>query len=423
MRILSACAVGVCLLSLAWSAPGANPPAEAAGLSLQQAVAAVLEHNPDLKAFEFRLRAQAARNGLAAQRPAAELSLDVEDVLGSGRVKAADAAQFTLALSQVLELGSKREARVAGADAALDLLRVEAQARQLDVLAELVRRYIHVASDQEQLRLTRLGTELARQTVRATQKRLDVAKAPAVELRRARVSLAQAELEEEHAEHELLSSRRKLAALWGTTEPEFGEVTARLYDLPALGDFEALQAGLARNPDALRFVSEARLREAELRLAESRRSADVSLSAGLRRLQETQDQALVFGVSVPLFAGRRAQPEIAEAEARREQTAAEREAHRIRVQAQLFELYQELRHARTEAGTLHDKVLPEMEAALEETRYAFERGRYGYLEWVEVQRERIAVQRRLIEAAAKAHLHLAEIERLTGQALSASKNE
>jgi outer membrane protein, heavy metal efflux system len=238
-----------------------------------------------------------------------------------------------------------------------------------------------------------------------------------VEVRRARIALARAELEEEHAEHELLSSRRKLSAMWGEPEPTFESVAANLYQLPTLGDFEILVGNLEQNPDRLRFLSKARLRDAELRLAETRARSDLTANAGVRRLQESRDHALVFGVSVPLFSGSRAESAIQEAQTRREQTNAEQRAHRINAQTQLFELYQELRHALTEAETLRDKVLPEMEAALSATRHAFERGRYSYLEWVEAQRELISIRRALIDAARNAHLYRTEIERLTAASL------
>jgi cobalt-zinc-cadmium efflux system outer membrane protein len=123
-------------------------------------------------------------------------------------------------------------------------------------------------------------------------------------------------------------------------------------------------------------------------------------------------------VTLPLFAESRARGEIAVAQAESRQTAAEREAHRVRAAAQLFELVQELRHAITEAEVLRTSVLPEMEAALDATRYAFERGRYSYLEWVDAQGELLEVQRALIDASANAHLYRTEIERLTGEPLS-----
>jgi cobalt-zinc-cadmium efflux system outer membrane protein len=62
-----------------------------------------------------------------------------------------------------------------------------------------------------------------------------------------------------------------------------------------------------------------------------------------------------------------------------------------------------------------------MEAALDATREAFERGRYSYLEWVDAQDELVAIQRSLIDASANAHLYFAEIERLTGMPLSPAR--
>jgi cobalt-zinc-cadmium efflux system outer membrane protein len=59
-----------------------------------------------------------------------------------------------------------------------------------------------------------------------------------------------------------------------------------------------------------------------------------------------------------------------------------------------------------------------MEEALQETQYAFERGRYSYLELVDAQREYLAVQRERIDAAALAQVLAIEIERLTNAPLA-----
>jgi cobalt-zinc-cadmium efflux system outer membrane protein len=90
----------------------------------------------------------------------------------------------------------------------------------------------------------------------------------------------------------------------------------------------------------------------------------------------------------------------------------------VRINAELFGIYQELRHAIAEAGILRTSVLPEMEAALAATRVAFEQGRYSFLEWVDAQRALIEVERALTEASANTHLFTAEIERLTSEPLS-----
>jgi cobalt-zinc-cadmium efflux system outer membrane protein len=390
-------------------------------LTLESAIELTLARNPELRVYEPRLAAARARAAGAALRSPLELQAEIQDAFGTGRASGFDSAETTFALSQVVELGGKRRLRAGAAAAGTSVVAAERAAAELDVLAEVTRRFIHVAADQAHLELTQRATALAEESVAAASARVAAARAPEVELRRARVTRARAMVEQEHAEHELLSSRRKLAAMWGDSEPRFERVSADLYALPQTEGYEALLARLAASPDFLRFASEERLRDAELRVAEAHARADITWRAGLRVLHDTNDEAFVLGVTLPLNAARRAQSEIAAARAERARTEAEREAHRVRAEAQLYELFQELGHAIAEAETLRTSVLPEMEAALEATRYAYERGRYGYLEWADAQRELVDVQRALIDAATNAHLFRTEIERLTGEPLDGAE--
>jgi cobalt-zinc-cadmium efflux system outer membrane protein len=387
-------------------------------LTLTEAIERTLARNPELKVYAPRLRAAQQSESTAALRPPIELQTEIQDVFGTGRASSFDTAETTVAFSQVIELGNKRGVRVDAATAGTRLVDAERAVAELDVLAEVTRRFIHVASDQEHLAVTERATALADDNVEAATARVAAARAPEVELRRARVTRARAAVEQEHAEHELLASRRLLAAMWGDSDATFERVSADLYALPPSEGYEALVARLVSTPDFARFASAERLREAELRVAEAHARSNVAVRAGIRELHETNDESFVFGVTLPLFSRSRARSDIAEAQALREQTVAEREAYRVKAEAQLFELFQELRHAITESEVLRSSVLPEMEAALEATRIAFERGRYSYLEWVDVQRELVEVQRQLIDASVNAHLYRTEIERLTGEALA-----
>jgi cobalt-zinc-cadmium efflux system outer membrane protein len=396
---------------------GVACPTFAATLTLSDAVVQTLQRNPALRVYAPRLRAAEQRATAASLRPPLQLETEVQDALGTGRASGFDSAETTLAFSQVIELGNKRDLRVEAAMAGRSLIDAERAAAELDVLAEVTRRFIHVVSDQEHLTVTQRATALAEENVEAATTRVAAARAPEVELRRARITRARAGVEQEHAEHELLSSRRLLAAMWGDNEATFDSVSADLYTLPQTEGYGTLVARLESSPDFARFLSEERLRDAELRVAEAHARSNVTVRAGVRELHDTNDEAFVFGVTWPLFSRSRAASEGAVARAMREQTVAEREAHRVKVEAQLFELFQELRHAITEAEILRMSVLPEMEAALVATRVAFERGRYSYLEWVDAQRELVDVQRQLIDASVNAHLYRTEIERLTGDSL------
>lgn len=416
--LLAACCALPSTAVLSEPAPELAHPQQLATLTLRQAEQRTLASSPELAQLPYRLQMQAARIDAAEMRPAPELSMQTENILGSGRTRGFDAAETSLVLSQVLELGGQRQLRTAAARQAMDLQQLEQRVVQLDVLAEVGRRFIHVASDQQQLALTELATSLSQRTVAEVERRVRAARSPTVELNRARVALSRARVEQEHAEHELLTSRRKLAAMWGAHAADFGQVVVELFSLPEIADYDALVERLGSSPDFLRFATEYRQREAELSLAKSKSIAPLTMALGVRQLAASDDTAMVAGLSLPLFAGRAAAPAIAEARALRDGVDAAALAARIRAEATLFELVQELRHANTEAEVLRDEVLPQMESALEATEYAWQRGRYSYLEWTDAQRERIEVQRALIKAAANAHVLLVEIERLTGASTS-----
>ncbi|MEO8313337.1 MAG: TolC family protein [Pseudomonadota bacterium] len=398
------------------SAPGPSG-VNGASLTLRDSIVAALQGNPDLKGFAFSLRVQEARASAAALKPPPAVAVDLENFAGTGGNKGLSSVEATFSLSQVVELGGKRGLRIDVARSERSTLDLERKAAQLDVLAEVGRRYLDVVAGQQLVELANQTSALAQQTSAAVQRRVDAAKSPEAELRRATVEFKRAQVEQRHTEHELLIARAKLAALWGATEATFGRAQADVFALPEVGDFSVLVSRLEGNPDFARFASEARLRDAEVRLAQSTRTPDIQLSLGVRRLQQTRDQALVAGFSMPLFSRAQAEPAISEARALRDQVDLESSAHLLRVRTQVLQLHQELRHSVDEARLLREELIPEMQKALDETRYAYDRGRYGYLELVDGQRAFLEVRRAQLDAAIKAQLMQIEIERLTGESL------
>jgi cobalt-zinc-cadmium efflux system outer membrane protein len=395
--------------------------AQPQNLTLRDAVLRAADRNPDLAHFAFELAAQDSRIEQAGQLPPLHFNVDVDNFAGSGASSWLSGAELTLSLSRVVELGGQARRRVDVGRRQREHIDVSRQAAQLDTLAEVARRFIHVASDQEQLELTQLATRLAEDTLTEVRRRVEAARSPAVELSRAQIVVSRARLEQEHAEHELLSSRRKLAAMWGDRDADFDRVDTDLFRMPVITDFDALAGQLSSSPQFMEFASEARQRDAEMQLAMARARASITWSVGVRRLQRDGDMALVAGFSMPLQSAQRAAPAIAEARAQKSAVLAREQAARVRAEASLYELVQELRHSIAETLLLRDEVMPRIEEAVEATQYAWERGRYSYLEWTEAQSERVALQRALIEAAANAQIFQVEIERLTGAALQSGR--
>src|SRR5581483_12356087 len=126
---------------------------------------------PELQGFAFELRAQEARISEAGLRQPTQLEALVEDAGGTGERRGIDTAQTTLSLSHVIELGGKRDGRIAVAEATRTRMQTEQAARQLDVAAEVARRFVETLHAQQQLRIAQDALALAEQTREAVGRR------------------------------------------------------------------------------------------------------------------------------------------------------------------------------------------------------------------------------------------------------------
>ena len=405
--------VAACLLSV--SAPILG--AEESEMSLQGAIQRARELRPELAGFVFELRVEDAHARKAALRPAPAVEVQIEDALGSGSRSGLDAAQTTLSLSQVIELGAKREGRIAVAEAQAERLRSAQAAQQLDVVAEVARAFVEALAQQARETSAQDAVALAQRVNTAVGERVQAAAAPPAERGRAAVAVTEAELRLEDARHSAATGRFTLASVIGLDRPDFSRLAGDLSVREPAPDFGTLMARLESSPDFLRFTSEARLKQAELNLAQRRRRGDLRASLGLRHYQQGDDAALVAGLSLPLFSSSRAEPGIAAAGAELARVEQQRRAALLKARALLFADYQEMEHARHVVATLDTQLIPELQDALAQTEDAWRRGRYSFLEWSEVQQRLLQAQLRRIDAAAEFHLNRIEIERLTGESL------
>ncbi len=382
-------------------------------IGLHEAVAKTIEFNPDLRAFKYQLNAQDGRVLQAGLASSPELSVTLEDVLGSGDYRGVDSAQATISIGWVLERGV-RQRYIDAAHAGRSLLSVEVDVRQLDVAAETARYYLVVLANQTRMANADKTVWLAEETVKAVDKRVNAGKAPEAELARAQAELARRKLEREDIDHEIASAIHQLAAQWGDIQPDFRRVDGDILILSAIESFDSLKQRLQQNPEFSRLLSNQRLKQAELQLAQAQSKPGWRVTAGIRHFESTRDQAFVAGISIPFGERARNPGRIAEAQANLAQTGEEENAVRIRMQTLLYVLYQKFQHSLHRADTFSNDIIPRLEKALMETRRAYNLGRYSYLEWRSAQADLLEARNALVEASIDAHRNTIEIERLTG---------
>jgi len=382
-------------------------------LRLEEAVARSLASNPSLAAEAADVRAVQARAEREGLAPPYVVGGDLENVAGAGALSGAQSAEATLRLGRVIELGGKRAARQALGAAQVARQRSVAENARLDITNRTTLRFIEVVADQQRLEFAVGQVKLAERTRREVANWVAAARNPESDLHAAEIALDLAELEREHAEHELASAKLTLASSWGALKPDFASVAGTLGELPVIEPFETLAARLPMTQAQRNAQLEADAISAKRRVAGTGAKPDVNVSLGVRRLEAFNDQGLVMSVSVPLGSRPRAALAIAEADAELSAALSRRAAQGAESHQILFEKFQELTHARTEQQALRTRMIPKAEQALAFTRRGFEAGRYSFVALSQAQRTLFELRERSIEAATRYHSLLAEIERLT----------
>src|SRR6056297_4070694 len=301
----------------------AAPAWAQSGLKLAEALALTQAHNPELRVFEWRGAILAGRRQQADQAPGLELGLQTESLIGTGDLAGFDGAEVVVSLSSVFELGDKRRTRTRVVDSRLDQLDADAEARAMDVFGEVTQRFIAALALQEKLAIARDAVALAETNRERVVERVARGAAPTAERLRADASLARARLEVSAIRAEHAGRLAGLSSFWGEVRPDFDRLAGDLFRSAPVADFEQLDRRVESTPAIERFASESRLRDAELALVQSRSSADIRWHVGASYNRGLDDTALVFGVSVPLFAGSRNRGNLQSARAAREVVAAE----------------------------------------------------------------------------------------------------
>lgn len=387
-------------------------------LNLNQALRFTLENNPQLYQFKFTEAILKSQRQTSSLRPGLELSAGVENIAGSGVNEGFDSSETTVALSSVIELGGKRQARLALADLRFDHYTWQRQAATLDVLGALTTTFIEGL-------LTQANVELAEESLALSQSLLKIVKTKAAkgatseaEVMRARASLVRAEIRLASQLNQLERQKMILAQFWGKTETSFKRLDGDLFDYEKAGSFEQLYQRVKTSPAMEVFASEARMQEANVALARTKGRSDLNWQAGVRRFEESGDIGFVVGFSLPLFAGKRNRGDLDAALAARDSAQSARELASLRLRGDLFQAYS-LRNQNIEAvKKIRDTAIPALTNALALTRRAYESGRYRYFELVAAQEELLASKQSLIDAASTALISQALIEKLTGQALN-----
>jgi cobalt-zinc-cadmium efflux system outer membrane protein len=391
-------------------------------LTLRRALVLTLMNNPELKVFSLETRAAQAQELQAGLWPNPELEVEVEEVGGTGDRSGFDAAETTIQLNQLIELGDKSQKRKKVASFEKELTSLDYQNKRLEIFSEAAEAFIWVLKAQEKLQLSNELLKLSKELFETVEKRVNAGKDSPLEKTRASVALSNIKIQHREAQRNLEFSRKRLASFWGQDKLLFERAAGNLDSVEQLPRLENLVNQLKLNPEYARWETEIRKNQAVLDLEKSKTVGDVTIGAGIQRFSETDDNAVVFGISIPLPLSDRNQGARQEAVYNLAKSREEQKVAWLKLQNDFNQTYHEFANSYTQATSLKNEVLPGAIEMFNAATKAYQEGKVDYLNVLDAQRTLFNVRNEYIESLAVYHTAKTDVERLIGQSIDTIEN-
>lgn len=381
--------------------------ASAEPISLDEAVRRAIAVSPAIQAQEAGIRSARAGRSQADVRPNPVLSVEAENIAGTGAYDVYRQAETTVTYAQTIERGGKRDARIAYAERDIGVSQASARLVRLD-LAEAVQRTfidLQIAEEVVWLAERRLETERAMQT--EALRRVRGYKDPLFVETRAEARVAQARLALDEARSRRGAARAKLASFWG----------GKAEDVEVPRGIEKPDDHLHKLAEADSALASAAVERAQAAVVveQTRGVQDYTVSGGVRHLRETGDVALVAGISIPLGRFERNRGNIERAQAERQRIELQAEAARLDRLRQLASLRAEADAARMRADGIMQDVYPKAVRTLEQVREGYNRGGFRFSDVQDAADAITEVQSQWVQAMTRYRDVLSQIDRLTGR--------
>ncbi|OAQ21480.1 TolC family protein [Thermosulfurimonas dismutans] len=382
-------------------------------VSFEEVFSKVINRHPLLKTFEEKRKAVRFRAYQAGLLPNPELDLSVEDVFGSGDFGGSKSSETTLIFSQTVPLFGKTKKRRETVLFQEKVIACDEALTKLELFRQTARIFTEALYAQKKVKLYRELALLSERLVAVAEAKLQAGKIPETEKIRAEIVASETEMRLANARREYQTALRQLANLWGETKPvEFslrGELL-KIYLSP-----RKIKTGVEKHPALLRLKNEISQLEKRLELAKAEALPDVTLSAGVRWYNESDERAYLFGIAVPLPVFNRNKGEI-------EALAREITEIRLKIKSQKLSLERDLeavlgrlRMVLKEIRTLEDSLLPRAEEIYRRNLEGYRYGKMEFLRVLDAQRTLFELHLGLLEAYQRYHLLRAEALYLVGR--------
>ncbi|ELX08355.1 cobalt-zinc-cadmium resistance protein CzcC [Janthinobacterium sp. HH01] len=376
-----------------------------APLTLEQAITQALSTSPQLRSAAQSVAIAEGARVQAGMRPNPELSLLREGMSSTtGRTD-------TYQLSQLLELGDKRGARIKFAEQDQAFARGDTNVAAAELRANVIAAYFEALTAREHVALAKESLTLASKATNAAGRRVAAGKISPLEQTRSSVAEAGARLELSQALADAALAKRRLAAFWGSTQPEARPLVAPEINLAAIPALPELQTRLEASPQMQRARIQIAREEARLNLAKADRVPDLTVTLGRKKDSLTNVSQTVVGVAIPLPLFNRNQGNLLSALRRVDKARTDAEIEYLNAIQALADAHQRATVSQEQIESMRKEILPAAQSAFDAAVTGFELGKFGFIDVLDAQRTLFQSRAQYLSALSARFRSLADLER------------
>lgn len=397
-------------------------------LTLDQVIDEAVSRNLGLLAERFNISISEARIIQARLRPNPVLSLggNYLDILGSGfnPSSAAGPTEVNARVDYILERGSKRQERIAVAEASKAVSQLELLNSTRNLLLDVRSAFTDLLLAKENAALARASLEAFDQIVAVNKTRADAGDLARVELVRSEVAQLQFSNQVRQTESRVRLARHRLQALMGRLvfDPAF-DVSGQLRRDPLVSaKSELTSMALSARPDLDALRRDQARSQAELRLQLAQGKVDYTVGAavnrqfGVRGLASGNSVGVFFSLPLPVY--NKNQGEIERAKREQDQILARIRHLEQQIQAEVENAFEQQQTARQLVDRIEADLLDRAKRVREVTDFSYRRGEATFVELLDAQRTYNETMQGYNEARAEYGRAMFLIDAITGKGLS-----
>jgi cobalt-zinc-cadmium efflux system outer membrane protein len=366
-------------------------------LTFQQALTMARERAP--RVAVARARIDEARGRLAGAAVRFRDNPVIDASAGPRWLETGNVTDYEFGLSQTFELGKRRDARIAGAEAGIARETAVSDATIRQLVRDVAMAYVQVLLAQKRVEVLEAAEIVARKALDVSERRFRAGDIALLDVNLARGSAARAASQTRGAQAARTTAVGDLKALLAWSDPADPQPVGTLNELIRAGLDVEIVAPIER-PEVQSLVAEAAEARAEISLGKTLKKPDLGFGMRIKRDEGHQAAAGVVSIAIPLFNS--GQEQIATGTARERRADLERTAvmSELDLRAQSARAAFTLRVSATEP--LERDVLPGLEENERLAQRSFEVGELSLTDMLLIRREFVDTRLQYLEALAEA---------------------